>query len=110
MIKRLQRTKEQYGPASGKHILDSKYFSVIHWYHGDNKKSTALTINGSGFGFREEIRFEGHQDLDSDEKCISQLKPLEILKLIKDQHDLGFKKGGNSKIEEFQKVFEKEFV
>jgi len=94
---RKKRSRKDYGGGSGKSHFDSRIFSVVIWRltHG-----IRTTITWGDFG---EIHFDGkHPDLNSDKACVEQLTGTEILRLIVDREKEAFRKGENSRINEFK--------
>ena len=97
---KLKRTHKEYGGGSGQTLFDSDLFSVTLWSKSKGIHTT-LTPKAAPHIV---INFEGiHEELSSDEACIEQLTPPEILKLLKFERTISVNEGKELKAEEIRK-------
>lgn len=95
---KIARTNKNYGGGSGRNILESDYFDVIHWF-GSKGNYTELRCN---LNMSIDINFDGHHDLDTDEKCFEQLTVSEIIQIIDYQKSESFELGKEDKAREIR--------
>ena len=98
-MKKLERSEKDYAGGRGKYRFESDLFSVIFWKLP--KGTTTIEIKNT----HVMINFDGDQEFLSDDDCFCQLNPDEIVKIINAVKDKAFKKGAESKVTEFKKVF-----
>jgi len=102
-MKKLKRIDEHkyFGGGSGYEVLNTDLFDVDVWTYREGV-STKLIVSDVC-----EITFEGAcKSLNSDEKCIEQLTPSEILELIGRKQRLAYNEGSNKKVMELRKLME----
>ena len=102
-MKKLKRSTKEYGGGSGHKIFKSDLFYVVLWNLRDGARTT-ITIEDDFLG--KEIHFDEKQKFNSDEECLIQLTPTEILKIIKYQKRISFKKGIQNKLDEIKECLE----
>lgn len=98
-MKKLKRTKKEYGGGSGGAIFKSDLFRVVIWRL---REGIRTTLNVSAHPFNE-IHFDGeHKELDSDSACMAQLTPKEVRAMIEAIRVEGFEAGREHKAEEIK--------
>jgi hypothetical protein len=99
---KLERTDENYGSGSGCGVFESDLFRVTWWRMNGGRKRTLLDIRNSD----DEIQFDGHQELKSDEDCLNQVSVAEIVSLIESVKRDGIRQGKRTKIREIKEVLD----
>lgn len=100
MIKRLKRTRKDFGGGSGKAIFESAMFRVVVW---NMQKGIMTTLAVDLFGvWPRDIHFEGKQMFQSDQDCMNQLTCREIMHIIELSKKVAFEDGRRSKQNEIK--------
>ena len=95
---KIKRATKDYGGGSGKRIFDSDLFSVTVW----NLSGGIRTTISSRVYSDMEIHFDGEHDFTSDETCINQFTPSEILYMLDQTQVMSFEGGRLSKASEIR--------
>jgi len=95
----MKRSNKEYGGGVGNETFKSDYFRVVCWNmtHGIR---TTIECKLSDF----EIHFDGDICFDSDDKCLKELAPVEILEMLQCQKEIAFKAGQKNKAKEIRQV------
>ena len=95
-----ERTDKDYGGGAGRNHFESEIFRVTHWKHHTGKKTTleCLFWNSNC----EELVFDGHQEIDTDELCIKQYEPNDVLAIMAAIREAAYDDGQRDKAKEIQ--------
>ena len=96
------RTDKEYGGGTGKTVFEGHLFKVTIWTLSGGVRTTIT----SEFMHWLEVDFDGEIMLSSDEDCIEQLEPKELIVFISEIKSHAFVRGENSKIQSIKKCFE----
>lgn len=98
-----QRTDHDYGGGSGKTVFEGSLFRVAHWNHASGQRTT-INTTGNLWLIDLDLQFDGLVEFNSDEECIAQLDPKEIISLMDGMYDYGVKAGRDEKLKEIKGV------
>lgn len=100
MPKKKRIKYEDIGGGSSSLWFDGKLFEVWVGHHSIGPTTHILCKHSN-----VEIWFDKrHTDLDSDAKCLEQVRPSEILKMFEDVAKKAFYDGKQAKLKEIQKM------
>ena len=93
-MKKAKRATGELGSGSGTEIFCGEYFRVVLWCYSNAGPVTKIESQTSPFF---EITLLGKHDITSDNACVEQLRPSEILKIFKHFREQGFIEGRHHK-------------
>ena len=98
---KIDRATDSYCGGSGRESFSGDLFRVVHWSMNGGSKSKT-TVEFKSMRSLAEIDFDGIIEFTSDEDCMEQFSPLEIIEMMDQQRYIHFSAGESSKLRDIR--------